>query len=83
MTKAYFRRWRFEESRNQARRFGVPGDRNLFGIPLYIIPQTLRAALTALKARFTEPADRAFLREMILWSFFGTIAGLRQRSASH
>jgi glycosyltransferase involved in cell wall biosynthesis len=79
-TKAYFRRWRFDDSRNRARAFGVSGDRRILGIPPYLLEQTARAGWTALKARFTLTEDEAFHREMIFWHFLGMLAGLRDRA---
>jgi glycosyltransferase involved in cell wall biosynthesis len=78
-TKAYFRRWRYEESRNQAVVYGFDGDRLILGVPAYIFKQTLNAAWIALKAKFSGPEDNAFHREMIVWHFLGTISGLRGR----
>jgi len=76
VTKRYFRRWRFQTSRNIAQSRGMPGDRRLFGIPLYLFPQLLRACMNAVKARFTEPPDEALYREMIVCHFLGTMSGL-------
>ena len=81
LTKRYFRRWRYQTSRNLAQSRGFPGKRRLFGVPPYLVPQLLRAAARALVARLTDPADEAFGREIIVWHFLGAIAGLwRSRS---
>ena len=74
--RAYFRRWRFQNSRNLAQSRGVPGTRRLMGIPLYLFPQLLRAVFRAAVARITQPADEAFHREIIVWHFLGLIVGL-------
>jgi hypothetical protein len=74
--RAYFRRWRFQNSRNLAHSRGVPGTRRLMGIPLYLFPQLLRAVSRAAVARITQPADEAFHREIIVWHFLGLMAGL-------
>lgn len=74
--KAYFRRWRFQTSRNLAISRGVPGERRIFNIPPYLIPQTLRALWRAAWGRLTESADEAFNREIVVWHFFGTLQGL-------
>lgn len=42
-TKQYFRRWRFQTSRNIAQSRSLVGDRRLLNIPLYVFPQLLRA----------------------------------------
>lgn len=76
--KAYFRRWRFQTSRNLAISRGVPGERRMFNIPPYLIPQTLRALWRAAWGRLTAPADEAFNREIVVWHFFGTLQGLWQ-----
>jgi glycosyltransferase involved in cell wall biosynthesis len=83
LTKRYFRRWRYQTSRNLAERRGFPGERRLLGVPLYLYPQSVRAILRALLARFSAPADEAFFREVIVWHFLGSIDGLwrnRRRS---
>lgn len=74
--KAYFRKWRYQTSRNIAQSKNMPGDRRLMGIPLYMFPQTLRAILNAMVSKFTLPADEAFYKEIVVWHFFGTISGL-------
>ena len=76
MRRAYFRRWRFQNSRNIAHSRGVPGIRRFMGIPLYIFPQLLRAIMRAGVARIMLPADEAFQREIIVWHFLGLITGL-------
>lgn len=75
-TKGYLRRWRHQSSRNLAIAKGVKGDRRIFNIPLYLFPQTLRAAVRAATGHLTQPADEAFFREMIVCHFLGTIQGL-------
>lgn len=75
-TKRYLRRWRHQSSRNLAIAKGVKGDRRIFNIPLYLFPQTLRAAVRAAIGHVTQPADEAFFREMIVCHFLGTIEGL-------
>lgn len=76
LTKRYFRRWRYQTSRNLAETRGFKGRRRLFGVPLYLYPQTLRAIGRALAARFSAPPDEAFFREIIAWHFLGSIEGL-------
>ena len=76
VTKSYFRRWRFQTSRNIAQSRGLPGARRLYGIPLYLFPQLASACVNALKARITQPRDAAFYREIIVWHFIGTMSGL-------
>jgi len=76
--KAYFRRWRFQTSRNLAISRDVQGRRRIFNIPPYLISQTLRALWRAAWGRFTAPADEAFNREIVVWHFLGTLQGLWQ-----
>ena len=76
--KAYFRRWRFQTSRNLAISRGVPGKRRICNIPPYLVPQTLRALWRAAWGRLTAPADEAFNREMVVCHFLGTLQGLWQ-----
>ena len=77
-TKAYLRRWRLQTSRNLAVARGVPGDRRLFNVPVYIVFQFFRAVARAIGARFTQPGDEAFNREMVVCHFLGTFQGLWQ-----
>jgi len=74
--KQYFRRWRYQTSLNIVQSRGMPGKKRIFGVPLYIFPQTIRAILRAVAGKFTLPPDEAFYREIIVWHFFGTIVGL-------
>jgi len=76
LTKRYFRRWRYQTSRNLAETRGVRGERRLFGVPLYMYPQTLRAIGRAVVARLYAPPDEAFFREILAWHFLGSIEGL-------
>lgn len=76
LSKNYFRRWRYQSSRNIAQTIGFPGQRRLRGVPLYLFGQLGRALIKATKAKFTAPADEAFQQEIIVWHFLGTIAGL-------
>ncbi len=76
--KAYFRKWRYQTSRNIAISRGVTGERRIFNIPPYLVPQFLRAVLRALSARISQPADEAFNREIIVCHFLGTMHGLWQ-----
>lgn len=81
VTKRYLRRWRFQTSRNIAQSRGMPGRRQILGIPLYLFPQLLRACGAALKARFVAPPDEAFHRELIVCHFFGAMRGLMRSGA--
>ncbi|QSA98439.1 glycosyltransferase [Methylococcus sp. EFPC2] len=74
--KSYFRKWRLHNSRNLAETYGLPGDRKLLGIPLYLFGQFWRAIRTALYARIKLPADEALLKELVVWHFLGTVQGL-------
>lgn len=77
-TKAYLRRWRRQTSRNLAIARGLPGERRLFNIPLYLVPQFFRSLLRAVGGRYTQPRDEAFNREMVVHHFLGTFQGLWQ-----
>lgn len=76
LTKSYFRRWRFQTSRNIAQSRGLSGERRLFNIPLYIFPQLLRAIGRMLWGYMTQPRDEAFNREIVVYHFLGLIQGL-------
>lgn len=75
-TKTYFRRWRFQTSRNIAQSRGATGHRRLFNVPLYIYPQLLRAVGRTVWSHLTQPADEAFNREIVVFHFLGLIQGL-------
>ncbi len=74
--KKYFRKWRFQTSRNIVESIGIEGNRRLFGIPTYLFPQLVRSILRAAWARLAHPADEAFQKEIIVYHFLGTFTGL-------
>jgi len=76
LTKSYLRRWRTQTSRNIAISRGLPGERRVANIPLYLFPQVIRALGRAVVGRFTQAADEAFNRELIVCHFVGTLQGL-------
>lgn len=76
LTKRYFRRWRFQTSRNIAQSRGLAGERRLFNIPVYVFPQFLRAIIRMLWGYMTQPRDEAFNREIVVFHFIGLIQGL-------
>jgi glycosyltransferase involved in cell wall biosynthesis len=76
LTKRYFRRWRFQTSRNIAQSRGLTGGRRLLNIPLYVFPQLLRAIGRMVWGHLTQPRDEAFNREIIVFHFLGLIQGL-------
>ena len=82
LTKRYFRRWRYQTSRNLAESRGFPGNSRIGGVPLYVYSQLLRAIGRALVGRVADPPDEAFFKEIIAWHFLGSIEGLwRTRKA--
>ncbi len=76
LSKRYFRRWRFETSRNIAHSNGLEGERRLFNIPLFVFPQLLRAVARMLWGYLTQPQDEAFNREIVVCHFLGLMLGL-------
>lgn len=78
LTKKYFRRWRLETSKNIAVNCGLPGDRRLFNVPVYLLPQLMRSILNTARKHISGPKDEAFQQEMIVCHFVGTIQGLIQ-----
>ena len=76
LTKRYFRRWRFQTSRNIAQTCGLTGTRRLFNIPLFVYPQFLRAVARMLWGYLTKPRDEAFQREIVVFHFLGLMRGL-------
>jgi glycosyltransferase involved in cell wall biosynthesis len=76
LTKPYFRRWRYQTSRNLAQSQGMEGARRLFNVPLYVFPQALRALARMVWGHLTQPRDEAFNREIVVFHFLGLIRGL-------
>ncbi|BAN36775.1 glycosyl transferase family 2 [Sulfuricella denitrificans skB26] len=76
LTKRYFRRWRFQSSRNIAQNKKMVGERRLLNIPLYVFPQFLRAVARMLWGHVSQPRDEAFNREMVVCHFLGLMQGL-------
>lgn len=81
LSKRYFRRWRYQCSRNEAESLPRSG-RQIGGVPLYLVPQLLRAAWKSAVMRMTAPADVAFRQEMIVWHFLGLVSGARRSAAT-
>ncbi|MDP2852244.1 MAG: glycosyltransferase [Gallionella sp.] len=82
LTKRYFRRWRFQTSRNIAQSKDMTGERRLLNIPLYVFPQFLRAVVRMLWGHVSQPQDEAFNREIVVCHFLGLMQGLyRSRSS--
>ncbi|MHB1332215.1 MAG: glycosyltransferase [Sulfuriferula sp.] len=82
LTKRYFRRWRFQTSRNLAQSKDTTGERRLFNIPLYVFPQFLRAVVRMLWGYMTQPRDEAFNREIVVCHFLGMMQGLYRARSS-
>lgn len=82
LTKRYFRRWRFQTSRNIAQSKDMAGERRLLNIPLYLFPQFLRAMVRMLWGHVSQPRDEAFNREMVVCHFLGLMQGLYRSRAS-
>jgi GT2 family glycosyltransferase len=79
LKKSYFRRWRFQTSRNIAMTVGVPGSRRILGVPPYLLPQAARAISKAAIGYITLPPDDAFRQEITAWHFIGVINGLLRK----
>lgn len=79
LTKSYFRKWRYQTSRNIAISNEIPGNRRLAGIPLYIFPQLFRALMNSFTTRFTGNAEEVLQKDIITCHFIGTIVGLTSR----
>ncbi len=76
LTKRYFRRWRFQNSRNIAQCRGLDGKRRLFNIPMYVFRQFIRAIGRMAWGHLTKARDEAFHREIIVSHFLGLMQGL-------
>ncbi len=79
LSKRYLRRWRYQSSRNIALSRGLAGARRVCGVPLFVFPQTLRAAWRVVTGHLGCAPDEAFNREMVLCHFLGLIEGLYRR----
>jgi len=79
LSKRYLRRWRYQSSRNIALSRGLAGERRVCGVPLFVFPQTLRAAWRVVTGHLGCAPDEAFNREMVLCHFLGLIEGLYRR----
>lgn len=74
--KSYFRRWRFEGSINIAKTSNFEHAKSIFGIPIYLLNQTLQSIIKSLFFAIKMPSDVAFRQEIITWHFFGLVVGL-------
>lgn len=87
LRKSYFRRWRFQASRNIISSRGIEGGRRLFNIPFYLFPQLLRSLMRSLYARMFLNESESLHRDMIVCHFLGTVHGLwlarRDGGAAH
>ena len=81
--KNYFRRWRFQCSKNIAMTSSFESSRCIFGIPLYLINQTTKTIVKSIYYLITMPQDIAFRQEMIVWHFWGLIAGILHSNYNH
>lgn len=79
LKKNYFRRWRYQSSKNIAQSVGVKGERLLMGIPLYIYRQFFTSVNRAILSKLLDKADESFHREMIVCHFLGVMSGLYQK----
>lgn len=79
LNKRYFRRWRQQCSRNEARKWPPVVGRKIAGVPLYLFAQLAQAVWRSLAMHLTRPADEAFRQEMIVWHFLGLMRGLARR----
>jgi GT2 family glycosyltransferase len=79
LEKRYFRRWRYQTSRNIAITQDFPGTNRILNVPLYLVPQLLRALWRGASSRLSLPADRAFAQELLIFHFLGIVAGLLAR----
>lgn len=79
LRKAYFRRWRYQGSRNQAQLTDIAGNRRILGVPPYLLTQLLSAAWAALSGRLSSPEDEVLRRDMLVGHFAGMIAGCHAR----
>ena len=79
LTKPYLRKWRYQSSRNIAVSRGLAGERRFLGVPLFVFPQTLRAAVRVFAGHLLCAPDEAFNRELVFCHFVGLIEGLYRR----
>ncbi len=80
MRKRYFLRWRFDDSFNRAKSFGMESEKQWFGAPRFLLRQWLHALLRALVSQLSTDRTHAVEQWVMLAHFSGLIAGLRARS---
>ncbi|MBS3955281.1 MAG: glycosyltransferase [Methylomicrobium sp.] len=82
LKKSYFRRWRFQCSENMAISTTFESSRQIFGIPFYLINQTIQNIIKSIYYLTKKPEDIAFRQEMIVWHFLGLISGIIKSNRS-
>jgi glycosyltransferase involved in cell wall biosynthesis len=75
LEKRYFRTIHYNAGYQKAYHDTTPYRRRFFGVPLFLFPQTARAAGRYLRLLLTEGSDRAFRQRMTLGHFLGMISG--------
>ncbi len=75
LTKKYFLTIHYNAGYQKALHDDTIYKRTLLGIPLFILPQTLRAIFNYFKIVFLKGFDSAFRQRMTVTHFFGTISG--------
>ncbi|MBC7359371.1 MAG: glycosyltransferase family 2 protein [Desulfacinum sp.] len=75
LRRSYFRRIHFNAGYQKGFLDGLPAGRRAAGVPLYLLPQTLRALGLWAEAAFRRQPAGTLRREMILGHFLGQIAG--------
>jgi glycosyltransferase involved in cell wall biosynthesis len=79
LEKRYFRAIHFNAGYQQAYHAESHHGRHVFGMPLFLFPQTLRAASKYLRLLVTVGPDRAFRQQMAVGHFLGMLQGYARR----
>lgn len=74
LKKAFFRKWRYDKGEQKAINLGYYPERNILGIPLYIIRQTIAELANYLYKLITNPTT-SFYQQLVFLHYIGFIVG--------
>ena len=74
MKKSYFRKWMHDKGELSAIQMGKYNNRNLFGIPLYMIKRTMKALNKYMRIQIFHP-ENAFHKQLDFYYHLGILEG--------
>jgi len=80
--KSYFRSLHFNSGKISGTRY-QPKGKHLMGVPLFIMPQTLRSVFAFAITVIRQGFHRSLRKEMTVWYFLGFILGCNERYRSN